>query len=55
MEKFQNHKQYEIKNTPNSRFIGGSGDYVCEIDTQEISFEETKTILKSFNKSALGN
>jgi hypothetical protein len=44
-------KAYEIKNTPNTHFIGHSGEYVYEVVTQEISFEESKRLLESFKKS----
>jgi hypothetical protein len=41
-------KAYEIKNTPNTHFIGHSGEYMYEVVTQEVSFEESKSLLESF-------
>jgi hypothetical protein len=44
-------KAYEIKNTPNTHFIGHSGEFIYEVVTQEVSFEESKNLLESFKKS----
>ncbi|MFC4323496.1 hypothetical protein [Litchfieldia salsa] len=48
-----NWMMFEIKNEPNAYLIGTSGEYMYEVFNQgEISFEETKSLLESFKKSA---
>ena len=39
---------FEIKNTSAVHFIGSSGEYMYEVVTQGISFEESKNLLESF-------
>ncbi|MHC0038300.1 hypothetical protein [Pseudoneobacillus sp. C159] len=46
-----NWKAFEIKSNPNTHFIGTHGDYIYEVVTQEVSFDEAKNLLNSFNRS----
>jgi hypothetical protein len=41
-------KAFEMKNNPNTHFIGTSGEFVYEVVTQEVSFDEAKKLLESF-------
>ncbi|WP_141431091.1 hypothetical protein [Bacillus sp. 03113] len=41
-------ESYKLYGSPNTHFIGTSGDYKYEVVTQDISAEETKSVLKSF-------
>jgi hypothetical protein len=41
-------KAFEMKNNPNTHFIGTQGEFVYEVVTQEVSFNETKNLLESF-------
>ncbi|BAK16733.1 outer membrane lipoprotein-sorting protein [Solibacillus silvestris StLB046] len=42
-------KSYEIKNVLGAKFIGMKGDYIYEVVSQKISFEEMKALLESFH------
>ncbi|AMO85356.1 hypothetical protein B857_03833 [Solibacillus isronensis B3W22] len=42
-------KSYEIKDVLGAKFIGMKGDYIYEVVSQKISFEEMKALLESFH------
>jgi hypothetical protein len=42
---------FEIKNTPEVHFIGSSGEYMYEVVTQGVSYEETKNLLEFFENN----
>ena len=44
-------KSYEIKDVLGAKFIGMKGDYIYEVVSQKISFEEMKALLESFTPS----
>ncbi|WP_018931832.1 hypothetical protein [Gracilibacillus lacisalsi] len=46
-------KMYELDRPKGAHFVGSSNDYKYEVVSQDISAEETKTLLESFKKSVI--